>query len=133
MIKRTRAKQILTGLFLILLGIVLYDIIFPPFKLQNLKEAELKIDMVEFNLRLLNKYNTPREPLSSNFRDFFNGEYSLPAYSIIRYNVISSLFLLVVPLLFMLGVLLFLEASFKITVIVMAIFGVFTVLPLFLI
>jgi hypothetical protein len=91
------------------------------------------METIDFNLRLLNKYNTPREPLSSNFRDFFNGEYSLPAYSIIRYNVVSSLFLLVVPLFFMLGVLLFLEASLKITVIVMSIFGVFTVLPLFLI
>jgi len=100
---------------------------------KKIKVSDVRVDQVEFNLKLLERYNTPLEPLSANFKAYFNGDYAEPEYSIIRYNVVSSLFLLVVPMLFMLGILMFLQASFKVTVIVLAIFGVFTILPIFLI
>jgi hypothetical protein len=133
MIKKSGLKKILIGLSVILFGIVFFDIFFLPFNTPVLNNTNLEMNKISFNLKLLNKYNTPKEPISSNFRNFFNGDYSSSEYSIIKYNIVSSLFLLIVPIFFMLGVLLFLEVSFKITVIVMAIFGVFTVLPLFLV
>ena len=133
MIKKTTAKRILLALFLVLLGIVFFDVFFPTFNAKDLEKSKVQINKVDFNLRILNEYNTPKEPLSSNFKDLFKGSYSNPEYSIIRYNVLSSLFLLIIPMLFMIGILLFLEVSFRIFIIVVAIFGVFAILPLFLV
>ncbi|MEI6080377.1 MAG: hypothetical protein WCQ53_07065 [bacterium] len=131
--QKTKSAKILIGILVIALsGLILSEILREKPQTTLLLGKLPPLGNIEFNLRLLTQYNTPTGSVISDFRNLFAGEYSAPAFSIIKYDLTSALFLVLLPLFAMLGILLALGVSKRALMIVMAIFGVFTILPLIL-
>ena len=99
----------------------------------NFSNEITSLDQISLNLNILKQYNHPTGSMMSDFKNLFKGAYSRPEFSMLRYDLISALLIVVVPLMIMLIILLSLGVSKRTLVIIMSVFGVFTVLPLILI
>ena len=132
-IQKERTNKVLT----IILVVVIAGLLISE-ALKETPQAQLftkipSINNVELNLKMLKQYNTPMGSVVSDFSDLFAGRLSAPEYSIIHYDLTSALFLLLLPLAAMFGILMSLGVSRRTLVMIMALFGAFTVLPLILI
>ena len=131
--KKKNVKIIGAVLIISLLCFMAFELLKQKPDVDSLSGKLPPLEQVEFNLRILKQYNTPTGSFISDFRGFFAGEFSSPPYYIIRYDLTSALFLAILPLIAMFGILMSLGVSKRTLALIMLVFGVFTILPLFLI
>ena len=133
-IQKEKTNKILAIILIVAVaGLLIFEFLKEKPQPKLLTAKMPSIDYVELNLKILRQYNTPAGSVISDFRDLFAGQLSAPEYSIIRYDLTSALFLLLLPLVAMFGILMSLGVSKRTMVMIMALFGAFTVLPLILI
>jgi hypothetical protein len=131
--KKKNAKIVGAVLIISLLCFMAFELLQQKPSTVSLSGKLPPLEQVEFNLRLLRQYNTPTGSVLSDIRGLFAGDFSTPPYSIIKYDLTSALFLMIMPLLTMFGILMSLGVSKRTLAVIMLVFGVFTFLPLFLI
>ncbi|MCX6112044.1 MAG: hypothetical protein NTY22_01990 [Proteobacteria bacterium] len=127
------AKILTTIAILLLAGFLIFELIEEKPRGALFAGKIPSISYIELNLKVLKQYNTPTGSVISDFGDLLAGRLSAPEYSILRYDLTSSLFLVLLPLIAMFGILMALGVSKRTLTVIMVIFGVFTVLPLILI
>ena len=132
-IQKEKTNKILTIILIIVIAGLLVSEFLGKSPQPQLLTKVPSVDYVELNLKILQQYNTPAGSVISDFRNLFAGRLSAPEYSIIRYDLTSALLLVLLPLTAMLGILIALGVSKRTLVMIMALFGAFTVLPLILI
>ena len=132
-IQKEKTNKVLTIILVVILAGFLTSEVLNGTPQTRLLTRMPSINTVELNLKALKQYNTPVGSVVSDFRDLFAGRLSAPEYSIIHYDLTSALFLLILPLAAMFGILMSLGVSKRTMVMIMALFGAFTVLPLILI
>ncbi len=91
------------------------------------------LDQITLNLNVLKQQNTPTGSVISDFKNLFQGAYSSPQFSTLRYDLVSALLLVLLPLMAMLIILLSLGVSKKTLIAIILVFCFFTIIPLILI
>lgn len=133
MVNIKKASILVLIVLVIAVGCVLSDKHKANAEAINISSQITSLNQVSLNLNILKQYNHPTGSMMSDFKNLFKGAYSRPEFSMLRYDLISALLLVLLPLAAMFIILLSLGISKRTLVIIMSIFGVFTVLPLILI
>jgi len=128
-LKRTRIFVILSTLFLLMLvaGVVNYHVSFEE-QANMINAVDAKT--VALDVKAIAEYNKGSNSVYEDYKALFEGKYSSLVNMFHRFDLITSLIIVIFPIVFILSFLLMAGVSYTSIVITVCIFAVFTFLPL---
>jgi len=126
-IKTVKIGLWLLGVALLIMAVTEYTI--PPRRGSFLLSQE-QINDIKTSLIDVNQYNTYSPSVIKDMKAFFNGEYTSEVYSIKYHNILSILFLILVPFLMAFIAMFMLRVPVKYIGMMLAVFVFFTLFPL---
>ncbi|MFH1223046.1 MAG: hypothetical protein V1647_01730 [Pseudomonadota bacterium] len=133
MVRFQKIKTVKVGLWLLVAAFAL--IVLSEYTFSSSKNASFVLDpqqvgSVNSSLLEITQYNKPSPSALSDIKEFFNGKYSDDTYSIKYHNILSILFLVLIPFLMAFIAMFMLRVPIKYIGIMLAVFVFFTLFPL---